>query len=149
MYYKYPPVYKYIILLILITTFLKYYKIITKENYLLIASVFAYMVFVFDYVLIEEHPKLFDESSVSENSKKTIYIKKKKHSKKGKNKKQKIKIIDDTNKLENTEFDIQDSMEEKDLSELDKEIESFDNLNETDTDNLTEEIQKELDQLDL
>jgi hypothetical protein len=154
MYYKYPPVYKYIILLILITTFLKYYKVITKENYLLIASIFAYMVFVFDYVLIEEHPNLFDEKKIEKKNKK-----RKDKKKESKKEFKKIKVIDDIKKSEENIEHFADSIEEKDIEDLDKELEEFDkslsnnnnlDYNDTDTDdNLTEEIQKELDELDL
>jgi hypothetical protein len=165
MYYKYPPVYKYIILLILITTFLKYYKVITKENYLLIASIFAYMVFVFDYVLIEEHPNLFEEKM--DIDEKTMDKKDKKNKKRKDKKKEckKIRIINDIKKTEENIEHFADSIEEKDMDDmddmddLDKELIEFDkslnsknnlNNNETDTDdNLTEEIQKELDELDL
>jgi hypothetical protein len=64
--YKYPPIYKYIILLILITTFLRYYKVITKDNFLLIAGIFTYMVFLFDFVLIKNHPSLLTDDMDSE-----------------------------------------------------------------------------------
>ena len=98
--YKYPPIYKYILLLILFTTFLKYYKVITKENYLLVVSIFVYMVFVFDYMLIDNHPNLFDDkiNNKKEKTKKNtkIYVKKKDY-KKPKDYK-KIKVIDDTKK---------------------------------------------------
>jgi hypothetical protein len=162
MYYKYPPVYKYIILLILITTFLKYYKVITKENYLLIASIFAYMIFVFDYVLIEDHPNLFDDKMDCIEKKEEKKTSKKNKKRKDKKKDcKKIKVIDDIKKSEEHLEHFADSIEEKDMDDmdnLDKELEEFNkslnknNLNdgETDTDdNLTEEIQKELDELDL
>lgn len=153
MYYKHPPIYKYIILLILITTFLKYYKVITKENYLLISSVFTYMVFIFDYVLIEEHPNLFNDSINIDKKVKEDKTKCKK--KKEKIKSKKIKVIDDINKQKKHIIYFNDSKEENDIDDLDKELEDLDeslnnknNLNDTD-DNLTEEIQKELDELDL
>lgn len=126
--YKYPPIYKYIILLILITTFLRYYKVITKDNFLLIAGIFTYMVFLFDFVLIKNHPSLLtDDMDDNEEfcgnvaSKKIIYVKKNK----------KKDIVVDEDKFE------------KELDELNKQIED------TESENLTEEIQKQLDELDL
>ncbi len=156
MHYKYPPVYKYIILLILITTFLKYYKVITVENYLLIASVFTYMVFIFDYVLIEEHPDLFYDGTdifVFEKKVENKKIKKNKNDKKKKKELKNIKVIEDIKNKKDKEVidNIYDSVEENDIDEIDKELNKYDDyLDNTDTDeNLTEEIQRELDELDL
>jgi len=154
--YKYPPIYKYIILLILITTFLRYYQIINKDSFLLIAGIFTYMVFIFDYILIRNHPSLLTEptndienENINNNeSKKIIYIKKEKKSKK--DKKNKIKLIDETNinkkLLDNLDddCDLQDKSFELELEELNKQAELS-----TDSDNLTEEIQKELELLGL
>lgn len=160
--YKYPPIYKYIILLILITTFLRYYQIINKDSFLLIAGIFTYMVFIFDYILIRNHPSLLMDPSIvndnindNENSqnqqtnqnlnKKIIYIKKEKPKKEKKNK---IKLIDATKEkkinkklLDNLDddCDLDNNSFEKELEELNKKAELS-----TDTDNLTEEIEKEL-----
>jgi len=157
--YKYPPIYKYIILLILIASFLRYYKVLTKESFLVIAGIFTYMTFVFDYVLIESHPSLlYDRTDVSpELNRKVIYVKKNKKNKnkdKSKNKdkrKRKIRLVNDEDEdpmIENFDSDDDNqTLEEKfskDIKEvLDKES------HETDSDNLTEEIQRELDELDL
>jgi hypothetical protein len=148
--YKYPPVYKYIILLILITTFLRYYKVLTKENFLLIAGIFTYMTFVFDYVLIENHPGLFYDGQTSEpiQPRKVIYVKKGKNKKPQKHKKHKIRLVKDKDPMiedfENEEDN--QTLEEKFSKEI-KELEE--QTQNTDSDNLTEEIQKELDNLDL
>lgn len=123
--YKYPPIYKYIILLIVITTFLKYYELITKDNFLLIASIFVYISYLFDYVLIDNHPSLI--SLPSQNSENT---------------KDNIEKFNDLN-----DKDIDDKFEIE-LKELDKEIMNNSNNNDTD-DNLTEEIQRELDKIDI
>jgi len=145
--YKYPPVYKYIILLILITTFLRYYKTLSKNDFLLIAGIFTYMVFIFDYVLINNHPALLDDKQEEAETKKIIYVKKDKPKKERKEKK--IKVID-----ENKELIPEDSMTEFDLasskleSPIDKELKELDDLL-GESDNLTEEIQRELDELDL
>ena len=154
--YKYPPVYKYIILLILITTFLRYYKVLTKENFLVIAGIFTYMSFIFDYILIENHPSLMydGEKPLPPKTRKVIYVKKNKKDKKGKkDKRRKIKLVkddeDEDPMIENfedeEEYDKQ-TLDEKfadEIKELEKEI------HDTDSDNLTEEIQRELDELDL
>ena len=154
--YKYPPVYKYIILLILITTFLRYYKVLTKENFLVIAGIFTYMSFIFDYILIENHPSLMydGEKTLPPKTRKVIYVKKNKKDKKGKkDKRRKIKLVkddeDEDPMIENfedeEEYDKQ-TLDEKfadEIKELEKEI------HDTDSDNLTEEIQRELDELDL
>ncbi len=137
--YKYPPIYKYIILLILITTFLRYYKVITKENFLLIAGIFTYMVFIFDFILIRNHPALLSENQTENfgdvvQDKKVIYVKK------HKSKKNKLKVIKEDEELVNTD---PDDKFEKELEELHKKVED------TDTENLTDEIQRELDELDL
>ncbi len=144
--YKYPPIYKYIILLILITTFLRYYKVITKENFLILAGIFTYMVFVFDFILIRNHPSLLKESqesqenfgNVEQTNKKVIYIKK---GKSKKDKKKKIKVVKEDEEI-NEKLNDDDNFANE-LEEINKKIE------ETDTDNLTEEIQRELDELDL
>jgi hypothetical protein len=140
--YKYPPIYKYIILLILITTFLRYYKVITKENFLVIAGIFTYMVFIFDFILIKNHPALLTETqnenfgNVIQDNKKVIYVKKSK----SKSKKNKLKVIKEDEDLVDTDLD---EKFEKELEELNKKAED------TDTENLTDEIQRELDELDL
>jgi hypothetical protein len=138
--YKYPPIYKYIILLILITTFLRYYKVVTKENFLLIAGIFTYMVFIFDFILIKNHPSLLTETqnenfdNVNQDNKKVIYIKK------NKPKKNKLKVIKENEELVDTDLD---EKFEKELEELNKKTED------TESENLTDEIQRELDELDL
>lgn len=135
--YKYPPIYKYIILVILITTFLKYYNVIKKDDYLTISIIFIYMVFIFDYVLIDKHPSLFSSRENFE-SKKIIVPKKKnqiktvgeKSTKKPALKKKILKKEPKTHQV----YDLDDIPE---------------NLEDTDTDNLTDEIRRELDTYDL
>lgn len=142
--YKYPPVYKYIILLILITTFLRYYKTLNKNDFLLIAGIFTYMVFIFDYVLINNHPALLDDKQSEAETKKIIYVKKN-NSKKDK----KIKVINENKNLvaedSMTELDLDKSLQE---TPIDKELKELDDML-NDSDNLTEEIQRELDELNL
>jgi hypothetical protein len=153
--YKYPPIYKYILLLILFTTFLKYYKVITKKNYLLVVSIFVYMVFIFDYILVDKHPNLFDDKidinidNKKEKKKKTtkIFVKKNNNIKQKKCKK--IKVIDDKI-IKVTKSNI--SNEDKEMYDLDKELEEYNQSlhNDVNTnENLTDEIQRELDELNL
>ena len=151
--YKYPPIYKYILLLILFTTFLKYYKVITKKNYLLVVSIFVYMVFIFDYMLVDKHPNLFDDkidiNTDNKEEKKTtkIFVKKNNNIKQKKCKK--IKVIDDKI-IKVTKSNI--SNEDKEMYDLDKELEDYNqslNNNADINENLTDEIQRELDELNL
>jgi hypothetical protein len=144
--YKYPPVYKYIILLVVITSFLRYYKVITKENFLVIAGIFTYMTFVFDYIIIRNHPSLFTENiEIEKISKKKNDEKKKKKSKKSKKQKKMLEKFEDDKDDENIiDTESLDDKFDKDMKDLETQIN-----NETDSDNLTEEIQRELDDLDL
>ncbi len=115
MYYKYPPIYKYIIILILITTFLKYYKVLTKESFLVIAIVCTYFIIIFDYILIDMHPSILSE----------IYIKK-------------------INKKNNINY----RQNKQDKQNKENKETNYNYDNEILDDNLTEEINKELEDLD-
>ena len=139
--YKYPPVYKYIILLILITTFLKYYKVITKDNYMVIGVIFTYMSFVFDFILIENHPSLFANCEPKNNN--NINNINNTNNKLKKNKK-KIILVGETKSQTKSIETFEDSKNTTCSKQK-----SVDTDTDTDTDNLTEEIQKELDELDL
>lgn len=56
--YKYPPLFKYIILLLCIFMFIKHLKIIpNKDNSILTISILI-MIIIFDYIIIDEHPDL-------------------------------------------------------------------------------------------
>jgi hypothetical protein len=143
--YKYPPVYKYIILLILITTFLKYYKVITKDNYMVIGVIFTYMTFVFDFILIENHPSLFANCEPKNNN--NINNTNNTNNKSKKNKK-KIKLVGETENQSQSQTKSIETFEDSKNTTCSKQ-KSGDTNTDTDTDNLTEEIQKELDELDL
>ena len=140
--YKYPPVYKYIILLIVITSFLRYYKVVTKENFLVIAGIFTYMTFVFDYVVIRNHPTLFTEGHELEKNNEICKNEKKKYKRYKKSKKKILEKFEEDE--EPVDSETLDEKFEKDMKEFENQIKD-----ETDSDNLTEEIQKELDELDL
>lgn len=62
--YKYPPIFKYIILLISIFMFIKHLKIMAIHENLMITITIIFMFLIFDYILINKHPDLF---SFSEN----------------------------------------------------------------------------------
>ncbi len=123
--YKYPPIYKYVILLILMTTFLKYYDQITKENYLVICAIFTFMIFIFDYVLIRNHPILFEDKNNNE-------INDDNHED---SRRQKIKFIS---------IDDDDNEEHYSDLENDDNIELFDENNDNE---LTDEINRQLDNI--
>lgn len=59
--YQYSPIYKYILLVILITCFLNYYTNISKSDFLLLGVLFTSLFLLSDYIIIENHPYLLDE----------------------------------------------------------------------------------------
>lgn len=58
--YKYPPIYKYALLLLVIFLFFKHQKIMSQDKILLNSVIITLIVTLFDYVLIKNHPGLFD-----------------------------------------------------------------------------------------
>jgi hypothetical protein len=56
--YKYPPIFKYIILLICIFMFIKHLKIMVNHQNLMITISIVIMIMIFDYILIDNHPEL-------------------------------------------------------------------------------------------
>ena len=56
--YKYPPIFKYIILLICIYMFIEHYNIILNRQNLIITTTIVIMIIVFDYLLIDNHPNM-------------------------------------------------------------------------------------------
>jgi hypothetical protein len=58
--YKYPPIYKYGLLLLTIYMFLKHQKIMSAEKLLTNSLLITLMLGVLDYILIAEHPAPFD-----------------------------------------------------------------------------------------
>ena len=61
--YKYPPVYKYALILVVTFVFFSHYKSITVDKYLAIALALTLIVLSFDYVLINNHTPLFDDNN--------------------------------------------------------------------------------------
>lgn len=58
--YKYPPVFKYILLLLCIFMFIKHLKIMSNKDDLIISISTLFIIIVFDYIMIDEHPDLLD-----------------------------------------------------------------------------------------
>ncbi len=56
--YKYPPIFKYIILLICIFMFIKHLKIMVNHQNLMITISVVIMIMIFDYILIDNHTEL-------------------------------------------------------------------------------------------
>lgn len=54
--YIYPPLYKYLALILIFFMFIRHYKSIDQESYLLLCFVFLVMAVMMDYYLIEYHP---------------------------------------------------------------------------------------------
>jgi hypothetical protein len=61
--YKYPPIYKYLTLILIFFMFLRHYKVVTHEQYLPITIIFVLTVGMLDYVLIHEHPYLTSDAN--------------------------------------------------------------------------------------
>ena len=67
--YRYPPLYKYIIIFVIVFLFLRYYNYITPDKYLWIALFVTILIILLDYMIISDHPnvmhnredELFDE----------------------------------------------------------------------------------------
>ncbi len=61
--YKYPPIFKYIILLMCIFMFIKHLKIMVNHQNLMITMTIVIIIMIFDYILIENHPELLGNST--------------------------------------------------------------------------------------
>lgn len=60
--YKYPPIYKYGLLLLTIYMFIKHQKILTQDKILLNSVLITLIIFVFDNIIIKNHPTLLENS---------------------------------------------------------------------------------------
>jgi len=60
--YKYPPVYKYGLLLLTIYMFLKHQKILTSEKILINSVLIILIFFIFDNIIIDQHPNLLEDN---------------------------------------------------------------------------------------
>lgn len=60
--YKYPPIYKYGLLLLTIYMFIKHQKIMTPDKILLNSVLITLIMFIFDNIIIGDHPNLLEDS---------------------------------------------------------------------------------------
>lgn len=61
--YIYCPLYKYIAFTIIFFMFLRYYKVITQPNYLIITLVAVLIFILLDYFLIYNHPNIISQNN--------------------------------------------------------------------------------------
>lgn len=66
--YKYPPIYKYGLLFLVIYMFMKHQKILPQDKLLLNAIMIILIFFIFDNIIINNHPSLLED--VISNTKK-------------------------------------------------------------------------------
>lgn len=64
--YKYPPLYKYLLLLLIIYMFLKYQNCMNDEELLVNSLLIVLFVCILDYILINGQPKLLEVNSTIE-----------------------------------------------------------------------------------
>ena len=118
--YRYPPLYKYILFLVVIFMFLTYYKSIPENLYLYVAFFYVFVSISLDSILIENHPDIFYDQELHNQLviNKEIEDKKKKSKAKPKPKK----------KLPKNEEDLYDDIdiENIDIDELLDEIDEED-----------------------
>ncbi len=62
--YIYPPLYKYLALILIYFLFIRHYKCIDQDSYLLLCVVFVTIAMMMDYYLIDNHPGLFTNKYV-------------------------------------------------------------------------------------
>jgi membrane-bound metal-dependent hydrolase YbcI (DUF457 family) len=56
--YIYPPLYKYVTIFVLLFLFLKFYKQINNDKFLIISILFTLLVITLDYMMIYNHPPI-------------------------------------------------------------------------------------------
>lgn len=56
--YRFPPLYKYIAFFIILFLFLRHYKQLTQDKYLIISILITLLVVLLDYMLILNHPNI-------------------------------------------------------------------------------------------
>jgi hypothetical protein len=62
--YIYAPLYKYLALILLYFMFIRHYKCIDQDSYLLLCFIFVIITIMMDYYLIDNHPGLFTVKQV-------------------------------------------------------------------------------------
>jgi len=61
--YKYPPIYKYVLLFAIVYMFLKYQNIMNTESLVVNTSLIVLFACVLDYILIKDQPKFFGDET--------------------------------------------------------------------------------------
>lgn len=56
--YRYPPLYKYIAFFIILFLFLRHYKHLSQDKYLIVSILVTLLVVLLDYMLIFDHPNI-------------------------------------------------------------------------------------------
>jgi ABC-type antimicrobial peptide transport system permease subunit len=56
--YRFAPIYKYLVLVVIFFLFMSYYKTITNEKYLPIVLIFVIVMFIVDHMSMLNHPHL-------------------------------------------------------------------------------------------
>jgi hypothetical protein len=65
--YKYPPIYKYGLFFIAIYMFLKHQQLMTPDKLLVNSVVIALMIAIIDYIIIDNHPGIFEKKQQKSN----------------------------------------------------------------------------------
>lgn len=65
--YKHPPIYKYALLLICVYMLLKHQKLMSADKLLINSIIITCIIAIFDYILIEGHPKPLESKTEKED----------------------------------------------------------------------------------
>lgn len=60
--YKYPPIYKYSFLLLVIYMLIKHQKIMSQDKLLTNSIIITLIILIIDWIVVENHPSLFEET---------------------------------------------------------------------------------------
>lgn len=71
--YIFPPLYKYIAFILIFFLFIRYYKVITQQNYLLVALVATVIILLLDYFLIENHVHIINNDLQKNETEDALY----------------------------------------------------------------------------
>ena len=66
--YKYPPIYKYGFLLLVIYMFMKYQKIMTNDKLLINSIIITLIILIVDNIIINNHPMLFTDTIITKHN---------------------------------------------------------------------------------
>jgi hypothetical protein len=65
--YRYPPLYKYIAFFVIFYLFIRHYKQLTQDKYLIIAVFATLLIALLDYMLIFDHPNILSNENFDSN----------------------------------------------------------------------------------